>query len=374
MAESEASPVASLQEEATCPVCLEYFSDPVGTECGHNFCRACISQCWDGADGRLPCPECRELCHRGSLKANRQLKNIVRITQQLALQSARSLEAGLCAKHDEKLKNTLENMRQKIVTEFEELRKFLNNQERLLLSRLEKMDSKLATAEKAKMSELSGRISSLGNLVAEIEEKCKLAAGDFMKDAKLTLNKCAKVKFQKPEEKMKYCKVGVNLDPVTAHPRLIISEARRCVEYGENTKLLPEDPRRFDFFPCVLGSEGFTTGRYYWEVEVRGGGGWYVGAARESVKRKGGTNILPSDGIWAIWGWKNEYKVLTSPLTILSPKVTLSKLGVYLDYEGRQLSLYNADTLEHLYTFRHVFTEKIYPFFWVASKVKLCLV
>ncbi|XP_078510931.1 E3 ubiquitin-protein ligase TRIM39-like [Lissotriton helveticus] len=442
MATAEANPVVSLQEEATCPVCLEYFNDPVSTECGHNFCRACISQCWDGADGQSPCPECREMCAPESLKANRQLKNIVRITQQLALQSARSEEAGLCAKHDEKLKvycrddmasicvvcslstdhrshvvipieeaaqefkikcktwleplkkemnelleqqskekitfkalkNKLENMRQKIMTESEELRQFLNNQEHSLLSRLEKMFNKLATAENAKISELSRRITSLGYPIDEIEEKCKLAAGDFMKDFKLTLNKFANVKFRILEEKLKYCKVGVNLDPLTAHPRLIISEAQRCVEYGEKTTLPPEEPRRFDFFPCVLGSEGFTTGRSYWEVEVRGEGGWYVGAAKESVKRKGGSNILPADGIWAIWGMKSEYKAFTSPLTILSPKETVSKLGVYLDYEGRQLSLYNADTLEHLYTFRHAFTEKIYPFFWVTSKIKLCLV
>lgn len=442
MAKAEANPVVSLQEEATCPVCLEYFDDPVGTECGHNFCRACISKCWDGADGQYPCPECREMCTPGSLKANRQLKNIVLITQQLALQSARSQEAGLCAKHDEKLKvycrddmtsicvvcslstdhrshmvipieeaaqefkikckswldplkkemnelleqqskekikfkalnDKLENMRQKIVTESEELRQFLNDQERSLLSRLEKMDNKLTTAENAKISALSGRISSLGNLIDEIERKCNLAAGAFMKDFRLTLNKCANVKFQKLEEKMKYYKVGVNLDPVTAHPHLIISERQRCVEYGEKTTLPADDPRRFDFFPCVLGSEGFTTGRSYWEVEVRGEGGWYVGTARESVKRKGGSNILPANGIWAIWGWKSEYKAFTSPLTILSPKEPISKLGVYLDYEGRQLSFYNADTLEHLYTFRYAFTGKLYPFFWVASKVKLCLV
>ncbi|CAM5098218.1 unnamed protein product [Natator depressus] len=45
-----ASPVESLQEEATCPICLEYFTHPVTLECGHNFCRACIAQCWEGPD------------------------------------------------------------------------------------------------------------------------------------------------------------------------------------------------------------------------------------------------------------------------------------------------------------------------------------
>uniref|UniRef100_A0A8C9FQR8 RING-type domain-containing protein n=1 Tax=Pavo cristatus TaxID=9049 RepID=A0A8C9FQR8_PAVCR len=35
-------PHPTLQDELTCPVCLEYFTDPVlVAECGHNFCRAC---------------------------------------------------------------------------------------------------------------------------------------------------------------------------------------------------------------------------------------------------------------------------------------------------------------------------------------------
>ncbi|XP_010142918.1 PREDICTED: tripartite motif-containing protein 7-like, partial [Buceros rhinoceros silvestris] len=36
----------SLQDEATCSVCLEFFKDPVSIECGHNFCRACIVKSW----------------------------------------------------------------------------------------------------------------------------------------------------------------------------------------------------------------------------------------------------------------------------------------------------------------------------------------
>uniref|UniRef100_A0A8D0KZ36 Uncharacterized protein n=1 Tax=Strix occidentalis caurina TaxID=311401 RepID=A0A8D0KZ36_STROC len=36
-------PVPSVQAEATCPVCLELFSEPVITECGHNFCGRCLA-------------------------------------------------------------------------------------------------------------------------------------------------------------------------------------------------------------------------------------------------------------------------------------------------------------------------------------------
>uniref|UniRef100_A0A8C0JCU2 RING-type domain-containing protein n=1 Tax=Chelonoidis abingdonii TaxID=106734 RepID=A0A8C0JCU2_CHEAB len=83
------SPVESLQEEATCPVCLEYFTEPVTLECGHNFCRACISQCWEGSDTAASCPQCRETVQQRNLRPNRQLTNMVEITKRLSLQPAK---------------------------------------------------------------------------------------------------------------------------------------------------------------------------------------------------------------------------------------------------------------------------------------------
>ncbi|XP_074873264.1 zinc finger protein RFP-like [Carettochelys insculpta] len=99
------SPLQSLQEEATCPVCLEYFTAPVTLECGHNFCRACISQCWEGPDPAACCPQCRETVQQRSLQTNRQLANMVEITKRLSLQAAKGAGGdGVCGEHQEALK------------------------------------------------------------------------------------------------------------------------------------------------------------------------------------------------------------------------------------------------------------------------------
>lgn len=42
------NPVETLQEEAICAICLDYFVEPVSIGCGHNFCRVCIAQLWGG--------------------------------------------------------------------------------------------------------------------------------------------------------------------------------------------------------------------------------------------------------------------------------------------------------------------------------------
>ncbi|XP_037982272.1 E3 ubiquitin-protein ligase TRIM41 isoform X2 [Motacilla alba alba] len=43
-------PVETLQEEAICAICLDYFAEPVSIGCGHNFCRGCISRLWARAE------------------------------------------------------------------------------------------------------------------------------------------------------------------------------------------------------------------------------------------------------------------------------------------------------------------------------------
>uniref|UniRef100_A0A8C8S4S0 Zinc finger protein RFP-like n=1 Tax=Pelusios castaneus TaxID=367368 RepID=A0A8C8S4S0_9SAUR len=98
------NPAKTLQDEMSCPICLEYFNDPVSLDCDHNFCRLCISQCWEGYY-RVSCPQCRKTFPRRNLRPNRQLRSIVEAVRGLRFQSVREAETGgLCKKHGEPLK------------------------------------------------------------------------------------------------------------------------------------------------------------------------------------------------------------------------------------------------------------------------------
>ncbi|XP_044839040.1 E3 ubiquitin-protein ligase TRIM39-like [Mauremys mutica] len=99
------NPVESLQEEAMCPICLEYFKDPVIIDCGHHFCRACIAQCWEGSNTDVSCPQCRETVQQGNLRPNRKLANVVEMVKRLSLQAAKGAgEERVCGEHQETLK------------------------------------------------------------------------------------------------------------------------------------------------------------------------------------------------------------------------------------------------------------------------------
>ncbi|KAK1150642.1 butyrophilin subfamily 2 member A2-like [Acipenser oxyrinchus oxyrinchus] len=159
--------------------------------------------------------------------------------------------------------------------------------------------------------------------------------------------------------------VNVILDPDTANKRLILSVDGTSMTLGEENRDPPDTGRRFEHPLCVLGREGFTS-KHYWEVEVGKKTGWIVGAATESAKRNGQVILFPELGFWVLRLENEKFyanAVIASP-TILPMSLKPQKLGVYLDYEERQLSFYNVETRSHIYTFTDMelnTKEKVYP-------------
>ncbi|XP_032363666.1 E3 ubiquitin-protein ligase TRIM39 isoform X2 [Etheostoma spectabile] len=159
--------------------------------------------------------------------------------------------------------------------------------------------------------------------------------------------------------------VDVTLDPDTAHPALILSDDGKQVNHGDVMKNLPDNPDRFSKCVCVLGKQSFSSGRFYFEVQVKGKTAWTLGVARESIDRKGKITLSPEDGYWTIWLRNgNEYKALADPRVLLSLKSPPQKVGVFVDYEEGLVSFYDVDAAALIYSFTGCsFTEKLFPFF-----------
>uniref|UniRef100_A0A8C0FM04 Uncharacterized protein n=1 Tax=Bubo bubo TaxID=30461 RepID=A0A8C0FM04_BUBBB len=102
---AECDPLESLQKEASCSICLDYFSDPVSINCGHSFCRDCITRCSGKSDRRFACPQCRGIAQKRKFRPNRELRNLAEIAKKLSSWGGYAAGAGsLCPKHQEPLK------------------------------------------------------------------------------------------------------------------------------------------------------------------------------------------------------------------------------------------------------------------------------
>uniref|UniRef100_A0AAY4AQK5 B30.2/SPRY domain-containing protein n=1 Tax=Denticeps clupeoides TaxID=299321 RepID=A0AAY4AQK5_9TELE len=155
----------------------------------------------------------------------------------------------------------------------------------------------------------------------------------------------------------------VTLDPMTNHPWLNLSQDHKKVQEGISEAEVPFSPQRFDSWPCVLGWEGFISGRHYWEVDLANNGYWRVGVTTATSQRHGRFPMCPSKGYWTLWRSTRQFYACTQPETALPLTLVPRKLGIYLDYEEGQISFYNAENKSHIYTFMGHFREKLYPFF-----------
>ncbi|XP_072894594.1 zinc-binding protein A33-like [Hemitrygon akajei] len=173
-------------------------------------------------------------------------------------------------------------------------------------------------------------------------------------------------------------RVSITLDVETAHPLLEVSGDRKSVRRTGTRRNLPDTGKRFTHWACVLGSEGFKSGRHYWEVEVTGNRFWFLGVAAESVERKRRVSLSPETGFWVIRRYYDvlhrDYDVSRDPTSTesrLAAGPIPGRVGVYLSYESGTVSFYNAETNFHLHTFTgNKLTGKLYPFFMTWDEIQ----
>ncbi|XP_078272063.1 zinc-binding protein A33-like [Rhinoraja longicauda] len=437
--------VESLRQELICPVCLDIFTDPVSLQCGHNFCRSCITQSWD-KDGRNSCPECRAEFADRTLIVNWALSNLAEKTHKLNLNPKEKESKLHCEKHQEELKllcetdkilvcvicrdarehrehrcipveeavenykaqikSSLESLKKKnseiqemeqlqkikisgvreqsrslqshITSEFTKMRQILAEEEQRLLNDLREAEAKSldimetnlqAIQEKlnsmqeklTKMQERMDQKDSVILLMEEIRRKRRISDEEYTLSVEDGAPDVAK--FDRPfllkisDEEHTLSTLHVE----TAHPQLEVSEDRKRVRWTRTRRSLPDTGKRFTGNKCVLGSEGFTSGRHYWEVEMAGSEAWCLGVAAESVERKRPVTLTPETGVWSIW--QRLIDVLLALIFARSRPIP-GRVGVYLSYESGRVSFYDANTKSHLRTFTgNKFTEKLYPFF-----------
>ncbi|XP_030641313.1 tripartite motif-containing protein 35-like [Chanos chanos] len=91
------------EEDLTCPVCCDIYTDPVILSCSHSICRACLQQLWK-TKGNQECPVCRRKSSKTMPPSNLALRNLCETFLQERSQKISAGSEEFCTLHNEKLK------------------------------------------------------------------------------------------------------------------------------------------------------------------------------------------------------------------------------------------------------------------------------
>ncbi|XP_059826996.1 zinc-binding protein A33-like isoform X1 [Hypanus sabinus] len=461
-------PDEGLIEEVICHVCLDFFTDPVTLECGHSFCRSCITRFWEREE-RNSCPECRAQFADRTLRSSRLLARLAEKARKLHLKPRKNENKLHCEEHEEEMKlfcetdkklicvicavsqehrehrflsikeavelckdqikSSIESLTKKksdfqqmekqqiqkisgvreqshqlqyhVSAQFAELHQILTEKKQHFLRDLREEEERILNPMEKNLRAIQENLNCIREEISRLQERMDLtdsvmflkeedhqksSVGDeapvlSVTDGTLTMEKFDHLFSLKTLLKETYVaikQVSVTLDVETAGPGLEVSADRKKVKWTRSPPHHPDTEKRFTVGACVLGSEGFTSGRHYWEVDVAGNRRWRLGVAAESVERKSGVKLKTDNGFWIIWRRDDELNVNTSPPTRLPVDRNPGRVGVYLSYETGTVSFYNAETKTHLHTFTgSKFTGKLYPFFGTVDEnkwVRICSV
>ncbi|KAJ8245666.1 hypothetical protein GJAV_G00273160 [Gymnothorax javanicus] len=302
----------------------------------------------------------------------------------------------ICDRTAEHIKSQAQRTERQIKMEFGKLQQFLRDEEEARITALQEEEEQKSQMMKEKIEKMTEEISSLSEQIRAIEQELGAEDVSFLQKYKETQDRAqrtmadpetasgALIDVAKHLGNLKYRVwekmlgtveyTPVTPDPNTADLLLSLSEDLTCVRHSDERQQVPDNPERFDGWLCVLGSEGFSSGRHSWDVDVGGAGGWWVvGVAKESVSRKGGVSLTPAAGVWGTGLWGGEYRALTSPPKRLTVRRKPQRVRVQLDWDRGKVSFTDLTNNTPLYTFTHSFTDALFPFFSVVlGSLQIC--
>ncbi|XP_060046791.1 butyrophilin subfamily 1 member A1-like [Erinaceus europaeus] len=217
--------------------------------------------------------------------------------------------------------------------------------------------------------EHAAKVQELGKLetMCQDKEKGRQSKEDVLKATdqrkKEYLAAWKKAKLYADWHKEKFPIWNVTLDPGSAHPNIVLSR--------ENTRLTLKNTLGDSGNRCsVLGYKGITSGRCYWEVDIRNRhrSEWGLGVCREDVKRTGWYRESPEKGFWVMGHFERGYCFCDKEDIVLSLRQIPLRMGVFLDYDGGDVSFYNMTDGSHIFSFsQDPFSGTLFPYFMCRS-------
>uniref|UniRef100_A0A8C9TV99 Tripartite motif-containing protein 35-like n=1 Tax=Scleropages formosus TaxID=113540 RepID=A0A8C9TV99_SCLFO len=258
-----------------------------------------------------------------------------------------------------------------IKEEYERIYQFLRDEEKSRLIALREEEEENTQRVMEMMDNISKHISTLSDKIESTERRLMEDDITFLKTYKDTKERLD-FKLQDPEL-LSGVPIDANkhLEPLKLRVKKIMEhilslpDLTTALNTGDEQQ--PSDntetPGHLGF---VLASEGFTSGKHSWEVEVGDSPSWAVGVLEEPINKERKITFRPDSGFWALMLKNGEYQAGYSRLEV---KKKPEKIGVELDYDNRQVSFFNSTDKSCIISLENKCSEKLFPFVcpWITG-------
>ncbi|XP_024147771.1 E3 ubiquitin-protein ligase TRIM39 isoform X2 [Oryzias melastigma] len=157
--------------------------------------------------------------------------------------------------------------------------------------------------------------------------------------------------------------VDLTLNAFGAHPSLMVSSDGKHLSLRNGRFVLSSFfGARIEHLPIAYSTNFFSSGRFYYEVQVNRSQNFFLGVAKESMKVNPPFIPSPEDGVWIFRHTFGRYHTNgRHPDLILrqAPNV----IGVFVDYEKGEVSFYDVEGRYVMFSFRECYFAERASFF-----------
>uniref|UniRef100_A0A2K5MK01 Tripartite motif-containing protein 5 n=1 Tax=Cercocebus atys TaxID=9531 RepID=A0A2K5MK01_CERAT len=394
------------QRELTCPICMNYFIDPVTTDCGHSFCRPCFYLNWQDIPLLVQCSECRKSTRKASLwqflSSEEQMCGTHRETKKMFCEVDRSLLCLLCSssqkhrdhkhcpiewaaeEHREKLLKKMQSLWEEACENHRNLnmettrtkywKDYVNLRLEAVRVEYQKMPALHHEEEKHNLEMLKKKGKDifhqlhLSKAKMELKKMCHKPDVELLQGFGDILHRSESVLLHKPQplnlelssgpiaglmDRLNQFRVHITLHQEEANSHIFRYEILRSMCIGcdhQDVPYITATPRSF----LAWGAQTFTSGKYYWEFHVEDSWNWAFGVCNTYWKEKNqNEKIDGEEGLFLLGCVKNDIQChlfTTSPLMLQYISRPTSRVGLFLDYEAKTVSFVDVNQSSLIYT------------------------
>ncbi|XP_007936280.1 tripartite motif-containing protein 43-like [Orycteropus afer afer] len=162
--------------------------------------------------------------------------------------------------------------------------------------------------------------------------------------------------------------VGITLNYEISSYDIMLFDDVRSLKCRHDPEDVPFPSGRSSYF-AACGSQAFSSGKLYWEIDVDSSWDWAVGVCKDTWIRKN-SPVIKSRDIFLLLCVKegNHYNILTtSPMLSHYIERPLERVGVYVDFDSGSVSFSNVAKSSLIWRYPSCsFNYPLRPFFCIG--------